>query len=197
MKFHEYIPLWGKLLMTMGHKWTMADESSPGTERWIAETSAFDRVRSVAFTLQQPETAREIAESAHVAEKTARGHLQRLIEMDVMLEETGQGPATYYPDPAYMRYREVRTLAREHDRDELTEIVATLKRDVEAWRDEFDVETPDELRASIADEDVSEQEVYERQKTAEDWAYTEHRLDLIKDALAQYDRLTARPPAPA
>lgn len=174
----------------------MADDSNPGTERWVEATSAFDRVRSVAFTLQQPKTARQIAESAHVAEKTVRGHLQRLVEMDVMLEEPGEGPTTYYPDPAYMRYREVRTLARDHDRDELTEIVATFKRDVEAWRDEFDVETPDELRASVADADVAEEEVYERQKIAEDWAYTEHRLDLIKDALAQYDRLTVRPPRP-
>jgi predicted ArsR family transcriptional regulator len=175
----------------------MPDESNPGTERWIEETSAFDRVRSVAFTLQQPQTAGQIAESAHVSEKTARGHLQRLVEMDVVLAETGEGPTTYYPDPAYMRYREVRTLAREHDRDELTDIVATLKRDIGEWRDEFDVETPDELQASVADEDVSEQEVYERQKIAEDWAYTEHRLGLIKDALAGYDRLTARPPATA
>ena len=175
----------------------MTDESNRGTERWVEETSAFDRVRSVAFTLQQPRTAGHIAESAHVSEKTARGHLQRLVEMDVLLAETGQGPTTYYPDLAYMRYREVRTLARDHDRDELTDIVATLKRDIEAWREKFDVETPDELRASVADEDVSEQEVYERQKIAEDWEDTEHRLGLIKDALGRYDRLTARPPATA
>ena len=175
----------------------MSNESNPGTERWVEETSAFDRVRSVAFALQQPRTAGQIAESAHVSEKTARDHLRRLVEMDVMLEGTGEGPTTYYPDPAYMRYREVRTLAREHDCDELTDIVATLKRDIEEWRDEFDVETPDELRASVADADVSEEAVYERQKIAEDWEYTEHRLGLIKDALDEYDRLTTRPPATA
>jgi len=175
----------------------MSDEWNRGTERWVEETSAFDRVRSVAFALQQPQTAGQIAESAHVSEKTARDHLGRLVEMDVMLEETGEGPTTYYPDPAYMRYRELRTLAREHDRDELTDIVATLKRDIEEWRDEFDVETPDELRASVADVDVSEDAVYERQKIAEDWEYTEHRLGLIKDALAGYDRLTTRPPPTA
>lgn len=173
----------------------MPAESNPGTERWVEATSAFDRVRSVAFALQQPRTASQIAESAHVAEKTARGHLQRLVEMDTMLAETGDGPTTYYPDPAFMRYRGVRALARDHDRDELTELVATLKGDIESWRDEFDVETPDELRASVADADVSIEAVYERQKIAEDWAYTEHRLDLIKEALSQYDRLTARPPA--
>jgi predicted ArsR family transcriptional regulator len=175
----------------------MPEDSNPGTERWLEATSAFDRVRSVAFALQRPRTAGQIAESAHVAEKTARDHLKRLVEMDVLLAETGDGPTTYYPDPAFMRYREIRTLAREHDRDELTEIVATLKSDIEAWREEFDVETPDELRASVADADVSVEAVYERQKIAEDWAYTEYRLELIREALAQYDRLTARPPATA
>ena len=175
----------------------MTKDSSPGIERWIEETSAFDRVRSVAFALQEPRTAGQIADSAHVSEKTARGHLRRLVEMDVLLEDTEDGPTTYYPDPGYMRYREVRTLARENDRDELTELVATLKIDIDDWQTEYDVETAEELRVSVTDADVSEAEVYERQKVAEDWEYTEHRLDLIRDALAQYDQLTARPPATA
>jgi len=117
--------------------------------------------------------------------------------MDVLLEDANDGSTTYYPDPGYMRYRDVRTLAREHDRDELTEIVATLKGDIEAWQDEYDVEEPVELRVSVADDDVSQEAVYDRQKIAEDWEYTEHRLDLIRDALSQYNRLTARPPATA
>jgi predicted ArsR family transcriptional regulator len=174
----------------------MPDEST-GVEQWIDVTSAFDRVRSVAFALQQPRTAGRIAESAHVSEKTARGHLQRLVEMDVLLEDAESGPTTYYPDPAFVRYREVRELAREHDRDELTEIVATLKGDVEAWQDEFGVESPAALRTSVADADVTEAEVHERQRIAEDWEYAEHRLDLLREALAEYDRLTARPPASA
>lgn len=175
----------------------MPDESKPGIERWIEATSAFDRVRSVAFSLQEPQTAGQLAESAHVAEKTARGHLQRLVEMDVMLAEITDGPATYYPDPGYMRYREVRSLAREHTRDELLEIVATLKGDIESWQETFDAETPDDLRASAVGADVTESGVYERGKVAEDWEYSEYRLGLIRDALSQYERLTARPPATA
>jgi predicted ArsR family transcriptional regulator len=175
----------------------MAADRNPGIDHWIEETSAFDRVRSVAFSLQRPQSAVQIADSAHVSEKTARSHLRRLVEMDVLLENANDGPTSYYPDPGYMRYRDVRTLAREHDRDELTEMVATLKGDIEAWKDEYDVENPVELRVSVAADDVSQAAVYERQKIAEDWEYTEHRLGLIRDALAQYDRLTARPPATA
>jgi len=175
----------------------MTTDTNPGIERWVEETSAFDRVRSVAFALQQPNTAGQIADSAHVAEKTARSHLQRLVEMDVLLETSEETPTTYYPDPGYMRYRELRTLAREHDREELTEMVATLKGDLEGWQDEYDVEGPDELRISVADVEVPQAAVHERQKIAEDWAYTEHRIELLRDALAQYGRLTARPPTPA
>ncbi|MFD1571257.1 DUF7342 family protein [Halorubrum laminariae] len=175
----------------------MTADTNLGIDRWVEETSAFDRVQSVAFALQQPQTAGEIADSAHVSEKTARGHLGRLVEMDILLEDADDRPTTYYPDPGYMRYREVRTLARENDRDELTEMVATLKGDLEDWQDEYDVEDPGELRVSVADADVSQAAVYDRQKIAEDWEYTEHRIDLLKDALAQYGRLTARPPATA
>lgn len=175
----------------------MTEDSNRGIERWIEETSAFDRVRSVAFALQRPRTAGQIADSAHVSEKTARGHLRRLVDMDVLLEAATDGPTTYYPDPGYMRYREVRTLARENDRDELMGMVATLKGDIEDWMAEYDVESADELRVSVADADVSESAVYERQQLAEDWEYTEYRLGLIRDALDQYDRLTTRPPATA
>lgn len=175
----------------------MTEDTSTGTDHWIEETSAFDRVRSVAFALQRPKTAGQIADSAHVSEKTARGHLRRLVEMDVLLEDVADGPTTYYPDPGYMRYREVRTLAREHDRDELVELVATLKGDIEDWQDEYGVDEPNALRESVTDAEVSETEVYDRQQVTEDWEYTEHRLELIREALAEYDRLTARPPAPA
>ena len=175
----------------------MTENTNAGIERWVEETSAFDRVRAVAFALQQPRTASEIAERAHVAEKTARDHLGRLVEMDLLLETDDATPVTYYPDPGYMRYREVRTLAHEHDRDTLTEMAATLKGDIEDWREEFGVDTPAQLRASVARLDVPEHEVYDRQKAAEDWEFTEYRLGLIEDALAGYDRLTARPPATA
>lgn len=173
----------------------MSSEETPGIDRWVEETSAFDRVKSVAFALQCPRPAGEIAESAHVAEKTARGHLQRLVGMDLLLESNESTPVTYYPDPAYMRYREVRSLAREHDREELVDLAATLKGDIADWREAFDVDTPDELRASVARPAVSEHEIRDRQRAAEDWEFTAYRLELVEDALAQYDRLTARPPA--
>lgn len=96
-----------------------------------------------------------------------------------------------------MRYREIRTLAREHDRDELTDIVVTLKRDFEEWRDEFDVETPDELLANVADNDVSDRRSLSARRSPRTGSTPNTDFGLIKDALARYNRLTARPPATA
>ncbi len=47
-------------------------------ETWVETTTAFDRVQSVAVTVDQPHTAPEIAEKAHVAANTARKHLTSL-----------------------------------------------------------------------------------------------------------------------
>ena len=91
----------------------------------------------------------------------------------------------------------VRPTTIEADAESLSLSFTVEREDIEKWREELDVETPDELRASVADADVSEEAVYERQKLAEDWEYTEYRLGLIKDALAEYDRLTTGSPTTA
>lgn len=66
--------------------------------------------------------------------------------------------------------------SREHDRDELTDIVAPLEGDIEVWQAEYDVSNRDELRASITDAGVSEAGVYDCQQAVEDWEYVRYRL---------------------
>jgi predicted ArsR family transcriptional regulator len=171
-------------------------KSAPGDETWKAHTSGFDRVQSVALTVTKPRTAGWIADEALVAENTARRHLQRLTELNVLTAGSVEGATTYYPDPVYVRTREMRTLVDEHDRDGLTALAADLKADVEAWREEYDVTGPDELRTRAADEAVAADETRARRRVASDWEHTRYRLSLVEDALARYDEFTDRP-APA
>lgn len=86
---------------------TATEDTNTDIEHWVEETSGFDRVRSVAFALQQPRTAGEVAEQAHVVEKTARDHLGRLVEIDLLLESDDSTPVTYYPDPGDTRYHKI------------------------------------------------------------------------------------------
>jgi len=70
----------------------MYDRIHPGVEEWKKQTSAFDRVQSISNTLSQPRSASYIADEAHVAENTARTHLERLVSLNVLLESDQKEP---------------------------------------------------------------------------------------------------------
>jgi Fic family protein len=103
-------------------------------------------VRSVAQTVSEPRSASWIAEEAAVSENTARGHLQRLVEMNV-LRSFEDGTTTYAPDPLHTRMQTLRELIDEYDHDGLLDLKADLQAEIETWQDEYGVEDPDELRA--------------------------------------------------
>lgn len=171
-------------------------DDAPGVAAWKERTTAFDRVRSVALAVAEPRTAAWIAGEAAVAENTARRHLGRLADLNVLTADADGDATTYYPDPVYVRTRELRALVDEHDRDGLSGLAAELQADVERWRAEYDAAGPDEVRAGAAAADASAAEARERRRVASDWEHARYRLSLVEDALERYDEFTTRP-APA
>jgi predicted ArsR family transcriptional regulator len=169
--------------------------STPTIQRgpWREHTSAFDRVRTVALSLSEPRTAAWIAGEALVAENTARDHLERLVDMRMVQTRASGTGTTYYPDPVYVRTREIRSLVEDHDRDALLELAADLKADIEAWADAYDGTSSDEIRAEAARPDRSEAETRERRRVASDWEHARYRLSLVEDALDRYGEFTGRP----
>jgi predicted ArsR family transcriptional regulator len=164
-----------------------------GTEAWREHTSAFDRVRSVALSTSRPRTVAWIAEEALVADNTAREHLERLVDMRILQAEATDGGTTYYPDPVYVRTREIRTLLQEHDRDDLVALAADLKADIEEWADAHDATGPDDVRAAAAHPGTSAAQARERRRVASDWEHAQYRLSLVEDALGRYGEFTDRP----
>lgn len=162
----------------------MSDDA-PGIEAWKAQTSAFDRVRSVAETLSRPRTAGYIAEEAAVAENTARDHLERLVDMNVLLQHDGDGPTTYSPDPLHTRAQTLRELLDEHDHDGLIRLKEDLQERIRDWRDEYDVDSPDELR-TLAAETSDPEATRDVRTTASDWELVAYRLELVEDAIRNY-----------
>lgn len=156
-----------------------------GVEAWKEQTSAFDRVRSVAETVSQPRSASHIADEAAVAENTARGHLGRLVEMNILIARDDEGPTTYAPDPLHTRAQTLRELLDTHDHDALIELKADLQARIEAWRDEYDADSPAELRTRAAETDEVAATRQIRQ-TAQDWDLVAHRLDVVEDAIENY-----------
>lgn len=162
----------------------MSDDA-PGIEAWKAQTSAFDRVRSVAETVSQPRTAAYIADEAAVAENTARDHLERLADMNVLLKSDETDPTTYSPDPLHTRAQLLRELIEEHDHDGLIRLKADLQERIQEWSDEYDVDSPDELRrlAAETDDPAATRAV---RTTASDWEVVAYRLEVVEDAIRNY-----------
>lgn len=161
------------------------NDDAPGVAAWKEQTSAFDRVRSVAATVSDPQPASYIADEAHVAENTARAHLERLVEMNVLLRHDDAGTTRYAPDPLHTRLQTLRDLIDEHDHDALLGLKADLQEEIDAWRAEYGVDSPEEVRELAAEaDDVAATRAIRR--TANDWELTRYRLDIVEDAIENY-----------
>jgi hypothetical protein len=171
-------------------------ETPPALETWKAETTAFDRVQSVATTVSEPQPASVIAEEALVAENTARDHLQRLVDLNVLVERDRDGTAVYAPDPLHARTQTIRDLLEEYDRDGLIAQKAEVQERIESLRAEYDADSPDELREQAADTETAAA-TRDRLKAASDWGLLRWRLDAIEVAIENYDTYTEEyAPAP-
>lgn len=157
-------------------------------EAWVEATSAFDRVMSVALSVDEPKTTAWIADEAHVAETTARSHLERLVDLHVLTSATTHGPTTYSPDAGYLRFRRVSELVEERDKDEIVKYVAELKADIESWKDEYGVAGPDELRMKATDDDVSAEAAREFMQVASEWDSREREKSIVREAIQRYDQ---------
>lgn len=160
-------------------------DDPPGTEAWKDRTSAFDRVRSIATTVSRPRPAAAIAAEALVAENTARDHLERLVDMNVLLADERDGTTVYSPDPLHTRMQTLRELLEDHDHDGLLELKADMQEQIESWRAEFDVDTPAELRERAADADEAAR-TREIRGAANDWDLLAYRLEIVEDAIENY-----------
>lgn len=172
----------------------MGMSDAPGVDAWKATESAFDRVRSVAVTLTEPRSADWVANQAAVAGNTARNHLERLVEMNVLEAVSDEGVTRYRPDPLYTRMRALRELLDERDQDDLIELRAELQEQVASWQNAYGVDSADDLRAQAATAETAEGTRTLR-RTANDWEIVRYRLGLIEEAIDRYAEYAGTAPA--
>ncbi|WP_276248610.1 hypothetical protein [Haladaptatus sp. YSMS36] len=161
--------------------------SDAGTSDHTAKVA---RIREVAMTVREPKNAGEIATAAGVARNTAEKYLIQLVEAD-KLETIQRGRETcYYPDLVTQYFNQIRDLINDHEKDELTAELGAIRDDIDEWRAAYDVESADELRATVGN-DIPAVERRQRRHDAEDWEYSEHQATLIKQAILLYDSIKA------
>lgn len=165
--------------------------SEMSDRNWADELSAAERVEAVALTVSEPRTANWIAGEAEVAHETASKYITRLVDDGKLSADTCGQQTTYEPDPVGQYLTEMRELYENHSPDELAASLEEMNDQIRSWEAEYDVETPNELRASLNSAADHEDECTRRQ-AAREWEHLQTRRRLVEDALQLYDRFPGK-----
>jgi polyhydroxyalkanoate synthesis regulator phasin len=165
------------------------DEQATESDRWIHKhTTGEDRVRMVARQLSEPRTVNWIANTADRSHGPTKRVLDRLVAEGSLRKDTDGSHDTYYPD---YRQQAVKEAVRLRDSDlsaeELTEKISEMKDTMREWREEFNVESPNQLRATIATEDVDKDEEHSRRDIAREWEHLQRRVEIAGFAIREWD----------
>ncbi|RQG92128.1 DUF7342 family protein [Natrarchaeobius chitinivorans] len=163
-------------------------------ESWTDRLTTRERVRKIALSLTRPRTVNWIRNEADVASwDTTKDELERLLEYGQLtrVEDDGGSETQYRYGPNYRRryLDRVEELTAEHTKEELRAEVADVQEQIEAWQDAYDVDSVDDLEASVTDANRSSDEIRERNAVVRRWERARETKRLIDHALSLYDDL--------
>jgi len=157
---------------------------SQNKPKWPSGVDAAERVRHVALTQTEPQNAGWIATEADVSRDTAVKYLNRMVDQgDLKETETADGTC-YKPDPVTQFLQEVRQLAEEHTRAELTQELNAISEEIDGWKEGFEIDSLTELRQSIGSENLTGEDRRERLAIIEEWEYNKEIRESIQLAIS-------------
>ena len=123
-------------------------------EEWIEETTPFERVYEVISHVYDPLSAAQIAERARVSSTTARKHL-RTLESSGEVTTSQNGQTTHYRRSETAIVTEhAQSLLAERTPEEIASGIAEMKAQIQAWREEHGVDSPEEFARELDIDDA-------------------------------------------
>ncbi|ADD07459.1 HTH domain protein (plasmid) [Natrialba magadii ATCC 43099] len=119
-------------------------DGPPPFERPFEDEDTKQRVYGAVLHAREPMTATELAERADCSEASARTHLSFYADLGIVIRHEGR-PVRYERNDDYFEWRRVNQLAQENTVDELQARVSELTEQVEAYRDQYGVDSPAEV----------------------------------------------------
>ena len=154
------------------------------------QTTDEDRVRMAARQLSEPRTANWIASEAGWSHEPTKRVLERLVDDGILHRDESGTHTTYYPDYRRQAMQEAMRLRDSgHTVEELTDRLAEMKAQIRDWEDEFDVESPNQLRGTLADETLDTDEEDRRREIAREWEHLQRRIKIVGFAIREWDFL--------
>ncbi|SDK16098.1 Helix-turn-helix domain-containing protein [Halovenus aranensis] len=149
-------------------------------EEWIEETTPFERVYEIIRTTYNPASAGEIADRARVSATTARKHLRTLESAgEVTTSQDGQTTCYRRSETAIVT-EHAQSLLAELSPEEIASGIADMKAQIQEWREEYGVDSPEEFARERDVDDVDND--YGAFLT--EWQTTRRNLALAQATLA-------------
>ncbi|MUV61375.1 helix-turn-helix domain-containing protein [Halobacterium sp. CBA1126] len=149
-------------------------------EEWIEETTPFERVYEIIRTTYDPASAGEIADRARVSATTARKHLRTLESAgEVTPSQDGQTTCYRRSETAIVT-EHAQSLLAELSSEEIASGIADMKAQIQEWREEYGVDSPEEFARERDVDDVDSD--YGARLT--EWQTTRRNLALAQATLA-------------
>jgi len=149
-------------------------------EDWIEETTPFERVYEVIRSTYDPTSASQIADRARVSPTTARKHLRSLVDTgEVTTSQDGQ-TTLYRRSETGIVTEHAQSLLAERTPEEIASGITELKTQIQNWRDEYGVDSPEELARELDIEDADS----ESGTLLREWQTTRRNLALAQATLA-------------
>jgi DNA-binding Lrp family transcriptional regulator len=157
------------------------------------QTTGEDRVRMVARQLSEPRTTNWIASEAGWSHEPTKRVLERLVDDGILHRDDSGTHTTYYPDYRRQAMQEAMRLRDSgHTVEELTDRLSDMKAQIRGWEDEFDVESPNQLRGTLAAEILDADEEARRRETAREWEHLQRRIEIVGFAIREWDFLAPK-----
>ncbi|WP_266080735.1 DUF7342 family protein [Haladaptatus caseinilyticus] len=158
--------------------------------RWPDGMDGAERVQHVAATRTAPRNASWIAEEADVSRDTAVKYLTRLVEQGELTAVETDAGTCYKPDGVTQFLREVRQLAENNSMDDLTAELHAIGDEIDSWQATYDVDSLDDLRRSLGNDELGGEERRERQEIVEEWEYNIEIREALQLAISLKSSLT-------
>nr|WP_186313454.1 hypothetical protein [Halorubrum salsamenti] len=149
-----------------------------------------DRVRMVARQVSEPRTANWIASEADWSHGPTKRALERLVDDGILHRDDTGAHTTYFPDYRRQALTEaIRLRDSDHTVEDLTERLTEMNAQIRGWKNEFDVESPNQLRGTIADQVLDVTEEDRRREIAREWKQLQRRIEIVGFAIREWDFL--------
>ena len=154
------------------------------------QTTGEDRVRMTARQLTEPRTANWIASEADWSHEPTTRVLERLVDDGILHCDESGTHTTYYPDYRRQAMQEAMRLRDSgHTVEELTDRLEDMKTQIRDWEDEFGVDSPNQLRGTLADGSLSADEEDRRREIAREWDHLRRRIGIVGFVVREWDFL--------